>query len=64
MHALTINGGIYMTCGVSGGNKQDLSQADAARQWVAAIYFITMTITTVSSCFPCVRCHACGAHIV
>ena len=28
--------------------KQDLSKADSPRQWVAAIYFITMTITTVS----------------
>ena len=28
--------------------KQDLSQSDPARQWVAALYFITMTITTVS----------------
>ncbi len=54
MHALPINRGVFtMTCDVAGGNKQDLSQADAARQWVAAIYFITMTITTVSSCFPC-----------
>ena len=31
--------------------KQDLSKADSPRQWVAAIYFITMTITTVSA-FP------------
>ena len=28
--------------------KQDLSQSGPARQWVAALYFITMTITTVS----------------
>jgi len=31
-------------------DKQDLSQADSPRQWVAAIYFITMTITTVRIC--------------
>ena len=48
-------------CGLSGGGKQDLSQADGPRQWVAAIYFITMTITTVGGCASCIQCKGCGA---
>ena len=48
-------------CGCAGGGKQDLSQADAPRQWVAAIYFITMTITTVGRGTPCVQCRRCDA---
>lgn len=65
-------------CGVSGGGKTDLSQADSPRQWVAAIYFITMTITTVGvvhhassaravvhACsILCSRLNACARHRV
>jgi hypothetical protein len=30
--------------------KQDLSQSDPARQWVAAIYLIIMTLTNFHEC--------------
>lgn len=41
---------LAVLCCAVPASKQDLKQADPARQWVAAIHLIIMTITNVYEC--------------